>query len=146
MPSTQQQLEFSVVGRGQRSAANVLALLLPLSHADTGLEEASSAPLISFAIEPERSFTTENSRNFDASSAVPKRFNRSKSKYGRRTAVSWFKHMALGHVAKMRALIIIVEKNGYHVSQITTDRPGYAVFEDDHQAVAEPFRGEMKRK
>jgi hypothetical protein len=42
----------------------------------------------------------------------------------------------------MLALIIILEKNGYHVSQITTDRPGYVVFEDDHQVVAEPFRGD----
>jgi len=42
----------------------------------------------------------------------------------------------------MFALITILEKNGYPVSQITTDRPGYVVFEDDHQVVAEPFRGD----
>lgn len=44
----------------------------------------------------------------------------------------------------MRALIAILEKNSYQVSQITTDRPGYVVFEDDHQVVAEPFRGDQK--
>jgi len=54
------------------------------------------------------------------------------------------KPAAAEHIAKMRALIGILETNGYHVSQITTDRPGYVVFEDDHQVVAEPFRGEKK--
>jgi hypothetical protein len=44
----------------------------------------------------------------------------------------------------MRALIVILEENGYRVSQITTKRPGYVVFEDDHQVVAEPFRNAQK--
>jgi hypothetical protein len=42
----------------------------------------------------------------------------------------------------MRALVAILEKNGCQVSQITTTRPGYVIFEDDHQVIAEPFRGE----
>ena len=71
--------------------------------------------------------------------------DRSKSKgyYRKRgTGISWLKPTADEHIAKIRALITILEKNGYHVSQITTDRPGYVVFEDDHQVVAEPFRGD----
>jgi hypothetical protein len=44
----------------------------------------------------------------------------------------------------MRELSDVLTRNGYLVSQITTDRPGYVVFEDDHQVVAEPFRGERK--
>ena len=76
---------------------------------------------------------------------VPQRFNSSKSKgyYRKKTAgISWLKPTAGEHIAQMRALVAILEDNGYRVSQITTDRPGYVVFEDDHQVVAEPFRGE----
>ena len=40
----------------------------------------------------------------------------------------------------MRALAAVLEENGYHVSQITTKKPGYVVFEDENQVVAEPFR------
>jgi hypothetical protein len=84
---------------------------------------------------------------FEANLATPRRFNRTKSKgyYRRNTAgVSWLKPSALDHVAKLRALAAVLEKNGYQISEITTDRPGYVVFEDDHQVVAEPFRGENK--
>ena len=84
---------------------------------------------------------------FKANLAIPARFNSSKSKgyYRRRTAGrSWLKPTAGEHIVKMRALIVILENNGYQVSQIITDRPGYVVFEDDHQVVAEPFRGEQK--
>jgi hypothetical protein len=55
--------------------------------------------------------------------------------------VSWLKPAAAEHIAKMRELTVILEENGYRVSQVTTDAPGYLVFEDDHQVVAEPFRG-----
>jgi hypothetical protein len=44
----------------------------------------------------------------------------------------------------MYELVGILEKNGHHVSKITTDKPGYVVFEDDHQIVAEPFLGDQK--
>ena len=82
---------------------------------------------------------------FRANLAVPQRFNSSRSKgyYRKKTAgISWLKPTAGEHIAQMRALVAILEDNGYHVSQITTDRPGYIVFEDDHQVVAEPFRGD----
>ena len=82
---------------------------------------------------------------FKVNLAIPKRFNRTKSKgyYRRRTAgISWLKPAASEHLARMRALVAILEKNGYQISQITTTRPGYVIFEDDHQVIAEPFRGE----
>jgi hypothetical protein len=84
---------------------------------------------------------------FKANLAVPDRFNSSKSKgyYRRRTAgISWLKPTAAEHIAKIHALVAVLENNGHKVSQITTERPGYVVFEDDHQVVAEPFRGEQK--
>ena len=44
----------------------------------------------------------------------------------------------------MRALAAILEKNGHQTSQITSARPGYVIFEDAHQVIAEPFRGEQE--
>ena len=82
---------------------------------------------------------------FEDNLAIPKRFNRSKSKgYDRRNTagISWLKLAASEHLARMRALVAILEKNGYQVSQISTTRPGYVIFEDDYQVIAEPFRGE----
>lgn len=80
---------------------------------------------------------------FETNLAIPERFNRTKSKgYYRRNAagVSWIKASAHEHIAKMRALVLILENNGYVVSQLATTRPGYVIFEDDHQVIAEPFR------
>jgi hypothetical protein len=81
---------------------------------------------------------------FETNLAIPERFNRTNSKgyYRRRNTagVSWIKPSAQEHIAKMRALVLILENNGYLVSQITTTRPGYVIFQDDHQVIAEPFR------
>jgi len=130
----------------------LLRFVLPLSHPDTGIEEGifgaaydlCDGDLISIA---DRQSLEGLLSWFGANLATPRRFNSSKSKgYYRRTTwgISWFKANAVEHLAKMRALVAILEENGYQVSQITTDRPGYVVFEDDHQVVAEPFRGGQK--
>jgi hypothetical protein len=82
---------------------------------------------------------------FEANLAIPERFNRTKSKgyYRRKTAgISWLKPSASEHLAKMRALAAVLEKNGHKVSQMSTRKPGCVIFEDDHQVVAEPFRSE----
>jgi hypothetical protein len=126
--------------------------VLQRSHPDTGVEEGvfgaayelRDGTVLSIS---DRSALEDLLAWFRDNLAVPQRFNNSKSKgYYRRTTVgiSWFKPTASGHLAKMHALITILEKNGYPVSQIATDRPGYVVFEDDHQVVAEPFRGDQK--
>lgn len=84
---------------------------------------------------------------FETNLATPTRFNRTKSKgyYRRNTAgVSWLKPTAGEHLTKMRELTVILQENGYRVSQVTTKTPGYVVFEDDHQVVAEPFRDARK--
>ena len=130
----------------------LLRFVLPRSHPDTGVEEGvfgaahdlCRGTLISIA---DRHSLEGLLSWFGDNLATPKRFNRSKSKgyYRRRTGgVSWFKPTAVEHITKMRALIAILEENGYRVFQITTNRPGYVVFEDDHQVVAEPFRGDQK--
>ncbi len=79
---------------------------------------------------------------FDDNLDLPERFNRTKSKGAWRRAaagVSWFKASASEHIAKMRELAAVLGEHGYHVVQLETDRPGFIVYQDDHQIVAEPF-------
>ena len=73
---------------------------------------------------------------------TPERFNRSSSKgYYRRTAhgISWFRDTAEQHISRMYELKRIAEANGCSVSVVRQDRIGYVVYEDEFQAVAEPF-------
>jgi hypothetical protein len=43
-------------------------------------------------------------------------------------------------------MVQILERNGVYVKKIKTDRPGYVIYEDEWQLVAEPFRkGTMQR-
>ncbi len=72
----------------------------------------------------------------------PERFNRTTSKgfYRRKTkGISWFKPEARECIQRAYALSTLLELCGYAVTVVKTDRPGYIVFEDDHQVVAEPF-------
>jgi hypothetical protein len=128
----------------------LLRFVLPRSHPDTGVEEG----IFSAAYHLRDNADTRVQDGellesllswFKTNLAIPERFNRTKSKgyYRRKTAgVSWLKPSALEHIDKMRALVVILEKNGYSVSKITTNRPGYIIFEDDYQVIAEPFRGQ----
>jgi len=128
----------------------LLRFVLQRSHPDTGVEEGVFGAAYELRDGTVISASDRLSLEgllawFRANLAVPQRFNSSKSKgYYRRKAagISWLKPTAGEHIAQMRALVAILEGNGYRVSQITTDRPGYVVFEDDHQVVAEPFRGD----
>jgi pyruvate-formate lyase-activating enzyme len=44
-------------------------------------------------------------------------------------------------------MVRILERNGIYVQKVITDRPGYVVYEDEWQLVAEPFReGTLPRK
>jgi hypothetical protein len=130
----------------------LLRFVLQRSHPDTGVEEGVFGAAYELRDGTVISVSDRQSLEdllawFRANLAVPQRFNTSKSKgYYRRTTagISWLKPTAGEHIAKMYVLIAILEKNGYQVSQITTNRPGYVVFEDNHQVVAEPFRGDQK--
>ncbi|RWP55086.1 hypothetical protein [Mesorhizobium sp.] len=56
------------------------------------------------------------------------------------TAISWVKASADGHVRRLRPLVALVEEAGrIRINELRTKRPGYIVFEDDHQVVALPF-------
>jgi hypothetical protein len=130
----------------------LLRFVLQRSHRDTGVGEGVFGAAYELRDGTVISVSDRRSLEdllawFRANLAVPQRFNTSKSKgYYRRTTadISWLKPTAGELIAKMRELVAILDKNGYPVSEITTDRPGYVVFEDDHQVVAEPFRGDQK--
>lgn len=72
---------------------------------------------------------------------IPSRFTAAKPPYYRRKqrAISWFKESATEHIGRMREIVRMLEAHGISVQMIKTDRPGYVVYEDDHQVVAEPF-------
>lgn len=134
------------------SPKTLLRFVVPNSHPDTGVRDGifraayalRRGSVISVA---DRKSLEDLLAWFKINLAIPSRFNRSKSKgyYRRRTAgVSWLKPTASEHLAKMGELAKILQNNGYEVSPITTDRPSYVVFEDDHQVVAEPFHDEHR--
>ena len=58
----------------------------------------------------------------------------------RRLAICWFKTGAQEHIARILEMVRILERNGVLVRKIKTDKPGYVVYEDEWQLVAEPFR------
>jgi hypothetical protein len=73
----------------------------------------------------------------------PRRFTSSKSKgYRQRSArgMSWFKDTAQEHLSRIREMKHFLAEEGVVVLERTTERPGYIVYEDDVQIVAEPFR------
>lgn len=64
-----------------------------------------------------------------------------------RLGICWFKIDATEHIARTWQMVQIFERNGIYVKKIRTDKPGYVIYEDEWQLVAEPFRkGTMPRK
>ena len=51
----------------------------------------------------------------------------------------WFKPTATEHIAKVREISCILQQNGVYVRLIKAQRPGYVIYEDEYQVVAEPF-------
>jgi hypothetical protein len=63
--------------------------------------------------------------------------------FGRDTlhlGICWFKTGSLEHISRIWEMVRILERNGTYVKKIRTDRPGYVIYEDEWQIVAEPFR------
>ena len=70
----------------------------------------------------------------------PRSFTRSSKPHARRVALSWFKDTATEHIRRMRVLAGILHTHGIQTEMLTTERPGYVVYEDDYQVAAEPFK------
>jgi len=53
--------------------------------------------------------------------------------------VCWFKSSAMQHIGRIYEMVCILEQHGIYVQVLKADRPGYIVYQDEHQVVAEPF-------
>ncbi len=56
-----------------------------------------------------------------------------------RAALSWFRDSASECVERIRELVVILENHGFSVRMLTTERPGYILYEDAFQVLAKPF-------
>lgn len=75
------------------------------------------------------------SKNLDA----PDRFSHNRNSRAAPLAISWFKSTAAEHISRMRAMCRILNEYGVATEVIMSARPGYIVFEDDHQVAAIPY-------
>ena len=66
----------------------------------------------------------------------PTSFGRDKLPLG----ICWFKSSSTEHISRIWEMVNILERNGIFVKKIRTDRPGYVIYEDELQLVAEPYR------
>lgn len=77
---------------------------------------------------------------FNANLALPTAFSRGGHKGYGQPGLSWFKPTATEHIARMHALKTALEACGIHVEMMTSKDPGFIVWQDEHQIVAEPDR------
>lgn len=70
---------------------------------------------------------------------APDRFSRSQRANAAPKAISWYKSSATEYISRMHAMCRILKEHGVTTEMITSTRPGYIVFEDDHQIAAVPF-------
>lgn len=72
--------------------------------------------------------------------AVPARLTRSRRPNAPGKALCWFKPTAFEHITRARELAALLEPHGVPTRMLQTERPGYVLFEDEHQVAAVPFR------
>jgi hypothetical protein len=70
---------------------------------------------------------------------VPSRFAVSSKPHRKAQAISWFRDTARTQIAQMREYQRLLEAYGFVVQMLRDKRPGYVVYEDEHQVVAYPF-------
>lgn len=77
---------------------------------------------------------------FNTCLPVPSRFTRTRNaNHKNKRALSWFKEAALTELRHAHDLVELLKAHDVVVEMITTERPGYVVYEDEYQVVAEPF-------
>jgi hypothetical protein len=127
--------------------AVLVRFVLPSTNPDTGVQEGIFNAAYALRREGEMARRDREEldtllRWFGDNLAVPTRFNKTKSKgYFRRNTkgISWLKPSATEHVSRMHLVAGILKKHGRPVTMLKTLRPGYVVYEDEYQVVAEPF-------
>ena len=81
-----------------------------------------------------------NRKWFNENLDVPTSFSKSGKYHAANVAISWFRDTAKEHILRMRELASLLENHGVEVTTVNTSRPGYIVYEDTYQVVAEPFK------
>jgi hypothetical protein len=76
---------------------------------------------------------------FKANLSIPSRLAVSQHPRATESAISWMRASADAHMRKLRRLVVLVSASGIAVEELRTARPGYVVYQDDHQVVALPF-------
>jgi hypothetical protein len=77
---------------------------------------------------------------FSKNLAAPDRFDKNRNRRGPGQGLSWFKDSAQGHISKMREFAELLRSIDVVVDELTTERPGKILFEDEFQIVAKPFQ------
>jgi len=114
------------------------------SHVEQGIFQASSRALEWDQItDSDADELYEIRAWFNHNLEKPTAFGRDKLQRG----ICWFKTGATQHIARIWEMVKILERNGIYVKKIRTDKPGYMIYEDEWQIVAEPFRkGTLARR
>lgn len=114
------------------------------SNVEQGIFQAAAQALEWQTITgPDADHLTELRSWFSDNLEKPTSFGRDKLRLG----VCWFKTSANEHISRIWEMVQVLERNGIYVKKIRTDRPGYVIYEDEWQLVAEPFRkGTMVRR
>ena len=111
------------------------------SHVEQGLFHAAEALRAAGSLaKPEEELVAETFRWFNRPLRVPERFARSRRPGAHKKAASWFKPSARHFLARLEELAAVLHAHGLPTTRLTTDRPGYVVYEDEYQIVAEVFR------
>ncbi len=77
---------------------------------------------------------------FDEHLHVPSKFSRKRTSSYTTRWISWYKDTAKEHLQNMYELKQIMEEHDIFVEVVMTDKPGYIVYEDEVQIVAEPYK------
>lgn len=74
---------------------------------------------------------------------VPDKFSKKRNASHKNThGISWFRPNAVETLKQIRRIVAVLEEHGTKVTVLKSTRPGYIVYEDIFQIVAEPFHGE----
>ena len=79
-------------------------------------------------------------RWFDDHLDVPNNFSRKKTRSYATRWISRYKDTAKEHISYMHELKRMFEEYEIYVEVMMTDTPGYIVYEDEYQIVAEPYK------
>ena len=113
------------------------------SHVDQGIFQAAARALeLDWVRGRDAEELYELKTWFNENLERPAAFGRGRASLG----ICWFKIEASAHISRVYEMVRILERRGIRIKKIKTDKPGYVVYEDDWQLVAEPFKRETFKR